>query len=121
MVNLVAPPPRTHVRPIDLRFGKSAPSTGRSRVQHDAGILRARLRGLRRSDISAAWEAVYGQFDIGRSDLHPCSLTQAGQNPPPEPAKSSAALRAEGCDVLEKTEESEFASLAGSWTPRATR
>lgn len=30
-----------------------------------------------------------------------------------------ATLRAEGCEVMEKTEES--ASLAGSWTPKATR
>ena len=44
------------------------------RVQHNAGILRARLGGLRRRDISAARKAVYGQFDVGRSDLHLSSL-----------------------------------------------
>lgn len=50
------------------------------RIQHDTGILCIRRRRLWRSDVSPAWKAAYGQFNIGRSYLHVFTLPAVEQD-----------------------------------------
>ena len=47
------------------------------RVQNDARILTARLRGFRSGNVGSAGEAVNGQFDVRRGDLHFVGLPQS--------------------------------------------
>ena len=80
---------------VDLRRPHHEPVPGQSvrgsaygprqledlRVQHDAGISRARLRWLRRREVHSARKALYGQFDVSGGDLHLSSPAEVGSAP----------------------------------------